>query len=86
MTDRNWDPAEERKFDAMLESGLPELPPKEIVEEVTPWRGAFNRVLVGIVFSTVTLNFLWLDYILPAIGAVLSLLGYRALRRENRWS
>ena len=85
MTDRNWDPAKERKFDAMLESGLPELPPKEIVEEVTPWRGAFNRVLVGIVFSTVTLNFLWLDYILPAIGAVLSLLGYRALRRENRW-
>lgn len=85
MTDRNWDPAEEQKFDAMLESGLPELPPKEIVEEVTPWRGAFNRVLVGIVFGTVTLNFLWLDYILPAIGAVLSLLGYRALRRENRW-
>ena len=85
MTDRNWDPAEERKFDAMLESGLPELPPKEIVEEVTPWRGAFNRVLVGIVFGTVTLSFLWLDYILPAIGAVLSLLGYRALRRENRW-
>ena len=83
MTDRNWDPAEERKFDAMLESGLPELPPKEIVEEVTPWRGAFNRVLVGIVFGTVTLSFLWLDYILPAIGAVLSLLGYRALRHRD---
>ena len=32
MTDRNWDPAEEQKFDAMSESGLPELPPKEIVE------------------------------------------------------
>lgn len=85
MTDRNWDPMEEQKFDAMLESGLPELPPREIVEEVTPWRGATNRVLVGIVFGTVTLNFLCLDYILPAIGAVLSLLGYRALRRENRW-
>ena len=63
----------------------PDLPPEEIVEEVTPWKRAMNRVLVGMALSTVTLNFLLLDTILPAIGVVLMLLGFRSLRCENRW-
>ena len=42
-------------------------------------------MLIGMGLTTVTLNFLYLDYILPAIGMVLLLLGLRSLRRENRW-
>ena len=85
MDDRKWGDLSEGEFDAMLGVGLPDLPPEEIVEEVTPWKRAMNRVLVGMALSTVTLNFWLLDTILPAIGVVLMLLGFRSLRLENRW-
>lgn len=72
-------------FDAFLENAVPELPPETIVAEVTPWKRSTNRVLTGIAFTTITLNFWCLNYILPAIGTILLLLGFRSLRRENRW-
>lgn len=72
-------------FDALLAQSVAELPPEEIVADVTPWRRAMERVLFGLALCMVTLNFWCLNYILPAIGTVLLLLGLRALRRENRW-
>ena len=74
----------DRDFDAMLEGDLAELPPPaDIVDDITPWRKAITRVLTGLALCTVTLNFLLLNYILPAVGIVLMLLGTRSLRREN---
>ena len=34
---------------------------------------------------SITLNLLAMNYLLPAIGVILQLLGFRPLRRENRW-
>lgn len=77
---------DDQELEAMLESGLSQLPPEEtIVHDVTPWRKAFNRILWGMGLTTMTLNILNLDTILPAIGHILLVLGYRALRRESRW-
>jgi hypothetical protein len=76
---------EEQEFERLLEHNVPQVPPEDVVREVTPWRQAMNRVLAGLALCTLTLNFLCLNYILPAVGLVLSLLGFRALRRENRW-
>ena len=76
MDDRKWEELSEGEFEAMLGAGLPDLPPEGIVEEVTPWKRAWNRVLVGMALSTVTLNFWLLDTILPAVGVVLMLLGF----------
>ena len=53
--------------------------------EPTPWRKSMGHVLLGMALCTLTLRFLWLDYLLPAIGMVLSLWGFRALRQENKW-
>lgn len=72
-------------FEALLAQSVAELPPEEIVADVTPWRRAMERVLFGLALCTITLNFLCLNYILPAIGTVLLVLGFRALRRENPW-
>lgn len=66
-----------------LPEGAPS--PEEIVADVTPWRRAMNRILFGMALCAITLNFWCLNYILPAIGTVLLLLGFRTLRRENRW-
>lgn len=77
--------ARDDAFEALLAQSVAELPPEEIVADVTPWRRAMERVLFGLALCMVTLNFWCLNYILPAIGTVLLLLGFRALRRENPW-
>lgn len=85
MNDRDWSSMSEKDFDAMLEGSVSETPPEDVVEEITPWKKAMNRVLTGMALCAITLNFLCLNYILPAVGIVLQLLGFRALRRENKW-
>lgn len=85
MCDRPWETMTDADFEAMLAQSVPDTPPEEIVAEVTPWRRAMNRILFGMALCAITLNFLCLNYILPAIGTVLLLLGFRALRQENRW-
>ena len=80
MRENDWNELEE-----LLADGLPDLPPEEIVRSVTPWRRAMDRVLTGSALRAVTLSLFGLQYLLPALGTLLLLLGYRALRRENRW-
>ncbi len=67
-----------------LYDALPPVPPEEIVSGVNPWSRAMGMILWGMGLQTVTINGLLLNYILPAVGMVLCLLGFRALRRENR--
>ena len=85
MSNRNREAMQEQDFDHLLTENIPGPPPEEIIAEVTPWKRAMNRVLMGIAFNSVTLNFFYLQYILPAIGTFACLLGFRTLRRENRW-
>jgi len=73
------------EFDSLLQAGMSELPPDDVARGVTPWRKAVNRILTGFALCAVTLNFWGLNYLLPAIGMLLTLLGFRALRRENPW-
>lgn len=74
---------DDKRLDALIESALPETPPDDAAGGITPWRKAMAQVLWGIGLCAVTLNFLALNYILPAVGALLMLCGFRTLRREN---
>ncbi len=77
---------EEKRPDALDElfaSALPDVPPEDVAEAVTPWRRASGRLLWGMGLCTFTLNFWNLNYLLPFVGGVLMLLALRALRREN---
>lgn len=85
MREHERESARDDAFEALLAQSVAELPPEEIVADVTPWRRAMNRILFGMALCAITLNFWCLNYILPAIGTVLLLLGFRALRRENPW-
>lgn len=84
-TFKKWKSISDNEFESILADSIPEIPSDYIVAEVTPWKKAMNRVLAGMALCAITLNFLCLNYILPAVGMVLSLLGFRSLRRENRW-
>lgn len=75
----------ERDFDILLEQSVPELPPNDVAQEVTPWRSAMGYVIAGCCLTTVSLDFWSLSIFLPLIGTVCMLLGFRALRRENGW-
>ena len=85
MREHERESARDDAFEALLAQSVAELPPEEIVADVTPWRRAMNRILFGMALCAITLNFWCLNYLLPAIGTVLLLLGFRALRRENPW-
>lgn len=76
---------DEQDFDALLSRSLPELPPEDIVAQTVPGKKALNRILIGYFLSTFTINGLELNLILPVIGQILMLLGFRALQHENRW-
>lgn len=75
----------ERDFDKLLETAAEESLSDSIVSEVTPWRRAMGYVIAGNGMCAITIHFLGLDTLLPLIGIILLLLGFRALRRENGW-
>ena len=74
------------EFEKKLSENISFLPPDDrTMSKITPFKKAMNRILAGIALTGIVINFLCLDYILPFIGIVLSVLGFRALRKENRW-
>ena len=85
MSNHEWESMNERDFETMLEKSVLDFPPDDVVEDVTPWRKAMSCVLIGMALCAITLNFWCLNYILPAVGMVLSLVGFRSLWRENKW-
>ena len=73
--------SDDLRFDQLLREDASALPPAMAV--VDPWREAMTLVLWGMGLTTITLNFLYLDMILPALGGILMVLGFRTLRQEN---
>mgnify|MGYP000513662789 CR=1 FL=1 len=66
---------DERRFDDLLREDAAALPPPA-AGEINPWSMAMTRVLWGLGLITITLNFLYLDVILPAVGGLLLVLGF----------
>ena len=63
---------EQDRLDEMIEQGLGEIVPGEgVVEEVNPWREPIGRIAAGMALTGITLNFLYLQYLLPTLGAAL---------------
>ena len=57
------------RFAQMMREDAAALPPPAD-GEITPWRTAMDRILGGMGLTTITRNFLGLDVLLPASGAV----------------
>ena len=73
--------SDDLRFDALLTESADTLPPPA---DVSPWRSVMSCVVWGIALKTLTLQLLYLDYILPTLGCILLVLGFRTLRQENR--
>ena len=83
MSKEDWGFLNEKAFEAALQASVPERLPDKVA--VTPWKRAMGRVLAGTALTALGTNLWGLNYLLPGIGLVLMLLGFRLLRRENRW-
>lgn len=81
MDSRERELAGGKIFETAAEENLSRMTP----DGDTAWKKSMNRILAGMVLTSITLDFWCLGYILPAVGTVLKLLGFRALRDENRW-
>ncbi len=79
----NWEELNDREMDALFLEALSDTPPEGAVERVNPWRRPLKLVIWSLVLTMVTLNMGALNVILPAIGMVLSVLGFWALRKET---
>lgn len=84
MCKQDWENMNEMEFEEMLTQSIPEILPENVAGDVTPWKKAMNQVLWGFGLTTAKLNFLGLNYLLPAVGMLLMLLGFRSLCRENK--
>ena len=73
--------SDDLRFDALLTEGADALSPPA---DVSPWHSAMYCIVWGIALKTLTLQILYLHYILPTLGCILLVLGFRTLRQENR--
>ena len=76
--------ADDRELDRMLEEELTAVPPPgDQLTEITPWRRAIARLIGG--SAMVLFAMTPLGYLMNVAGVLLMMLGFRMLRRENRW-
>lgn len=74
----------ERDFEQLLYQEADHLSPQKLSTPLpTPWKRALKLLCWGLALTSITLNFLYLDYLLPTLGGVLVWLGFRSLRRQN---
>ena len=64
---------ERDRLDEMIEQGLGDIVPGEgVIEKVNPWRRPIGRIAAGMALTGITLNFLYLQYLLLILaGGVL---------------
>ncbi|HZK02306.1 MAG TPA: hypothetical protein VFC96_05515 [Anaerovoracaceae bacterium] len=75
---------QEYGFDNQIIDGLSEItPPEYEIGRINPFSVPIEFVTWGLVLTTLHLNFLYLQHVLPIIGAILIFLGFRSLRNAN---
>lgn len=73
-------------FDRQVMDCLGEItPPEGEISRINPWSKPIGFITWGFILTTLHLNFAYLQYILPTVGVVLVFLGFRSLRKENKY-
>ena len=76
----------EDSFDRILMEEMSQLPPDpSSLTDYTPWQTAIRSMMLGMALNVFRLEFFYLQYLLPLLGAVLLYLGCRSLRKSDPW-
>ena len=77
--------SEEKRFDWELTEQLANFDMSALEEEeqvlTSPWKHLAGKLVWGVILSTITMKFLYLDIILPALGMIMLVQAFRPLRR-----
>ncbi len=72
--------------DAELSQLVGAIPPTDtITKSISPWRKATRQMLIGFALTAVVPQIFPLNLIFPVAGSISLFLGFRSLRKENRW-
>ena len=82
MNENSFDFLSDREISEML---TPFPPPDNVTKTVSPWRKATRQMLIGFALMAVVPQIFPLNLIFPVAGPILALLGFRSLRKENKW-
>ena len=55
----DWNKLNENDFENLLKNSLNDIPPQNIIDEVSPYKDAIGHIVWGIGLTTITLNFLF---------------------------
>lgn len=72
---------DKKLIDELSESNVGIAEPE--IYKINPWCSPFKLITWGLILTTFTMNFFYLQYILPVIGIVLLYLGSRSLKNSN---
>ena len=76
---------ERDEFDRMIEQEIAgTVPSQGVVEEVNPWREPVGRIAWGLALTGITLNFLYLQYLLPRRGRCAAISGLSRAAPQRR--
>lgn len=82
MNENSFDFLSDREISEML---TPFPPPDNVTKTVSPWRKATRQMLIGFALMAVVPQIFPLNLIFSVAGPILALLGFRSLRKENKW-
>ncbi|MGI5962721.1 MAG: hypothetical protein ACOX7N_03275 [Lawsonibacter sp.] len=73
-------------FDQALMEEMSHLPPPpQTLDDYTPWQASIRKMVFGMALNIFRLEFFYLQYLLPLLGAILLYLGCRSMRRSDPW-
>ncbi|MBQ6873986.1 MAG: hypothetical protein IJO24_06815 [Clostridia bacterium] len=75
----------DKDFDRHLSESIIPPPDDKIADDISPWKKSFYRIVAGLVLTTSTIDIYIINIVLPLIGCVLLVLGFRSVRKENRY-
>ncbi|MCM1364815.1 MAG: hypothetical protein NC122_09450 [Faecalibacterium sp.] len=75
---------DDNRFDDFLADVVSDESVAVKVPAVNPWKTCIQLISIGLLMMMFTLNYLGLNYILPAIGSIMIYCGVRVLKNENK--
>lgn len=69
----------------LMDGGLDERFDDKVVKNVNPWKESFWFIMWGLAMSTIRFQSIDTLELLPLLGIVVMMLGFRGLKAENRW-
>lgn len=69
----------------LMEEVLDEAFDDEVVKNVNPWKESFWFIMWGLAMTTIRFSSIDTLELLPLLGIVVMMLGFRGLKAENRW-